>query len=163
MGSLMSFLVEGAHTDGRLAISEYKSRPGHEPPPHTHEWEDEFYYILAGSMRIFCGAERMHAEPGDYVFVPQGEPHTFEVLSAELRMIILVSSVDGRHVGLDRYFVEMGEPALSLDLPSEAVTHAMADPTRAISVAAKHGTRILSPDEAARLMPTYPGFGAAAP
>ena len=161
MGSLMSFMVEGRHTTGRLAISEFRSRPGHEPPPHIHEREDEFYYILSGSMRVFCGAERLHAEAGDYVFVPQGAAHTFQVLSRELRMVIVVSSTDGRPVGLDRYFAEMGEPAASLELPSEAVTHVMDDPARAISVAAKHGTRILSPDEAARLMPNYPGFGAA--
>ena len=42
MGSLMSFMVEGRHTTGRLAISEFRSRPGHEPPPHIHEREDEF-------------------------------------------------------------------------------------------------------------------------
>ena len=160
MGSVMSFLVTGAHTGGRFAMMEYRAKPGNEPPPHVHEWEDEFYHVLDGSAEFHCGAERLRAIAGDYIFLPQGRPHTFDILSPEIRMTIIVCSTSGRPVALDRYFVEMSEPASSLDLPSGAITYATADPSHAIGIAAAYGIHILSPQEAARAMPNYPGFGA---
>lgn len=66
MGSVMSFLVTGAHTGGRFAMMEYRAKPGNEPPPHVHEWEDEFYHVLDGSADFHCGAERLRAIAGDY-------------------------------------------------------------------------------------------------
>ena len=160
MGSIVSLLVEGAHTRGRFAMAEYTSQPGNEPPPHVHDWEDEFYHVLDGSIEVHCGGERLRADAGDYVFLPQGVAHTFNVLSPSVRMTIMVSSTDGRWVGLDRYFIEMGEPAATLDLPAGATTHATAEPSRATRVAARNGIRILSPEETAQAMPNYPSFGA---
>ena len=46
MGNIVSFLVRGDDTDGRLALVEYKTKPGNEPPPHIHLWENELYYVL---------------------------------------------------------------------------------------------------------------------
>ncbi len=66
----------------------------------------------------------------------------------------------GEHaVGLDRYFIEMAEPATSMNLPTEAVTYMMDDPSHAIRLGAANGIRFLSPEEAAELLPHYPGFG----
>jgi quercetin dioxygenase-like cupin family protein len=48
MGSTMSLLAKGEETGGRVALMEFYSRPGNEPPPHIHEWEHEFYYLLEG-------------------------------------------------------------------------------------------------------------------
>ena len=160
MGSIVSFLVEGTHTGGRFAMMEHTSRPGNEPPPHVHDWEDEFFHVLDGSVDVHCGGERLRAEAGDYVFLPQGVAHTFEVLSPSARMTIMVCSANGPRVGLDRYFIEMGEPATALDLPADAATHATADPSHAARVAARNGIRILSPEETTQAMPNYPGFGA---
>ncbi|MBV8103653.1 MAG: cupin domain-containing protein, partial [Hyphomicrobiales bacterium] len=48
----------------RFAMMEYRAKPGNEPPPHVHEWEDEFYHVLDGSAEFHCGAERLRAIAG---------------------------------------------------------------------------------------------------
>ena len=53
----------------------------------------------------------------------------------------------------------MGEPAGSMVLPESAVTHAVDDREHAIRVGASNGIRMLSPSEAERTLPQYPGFG----
>lgn len=162
LGSVMSFLVEGQQTNGRFAMTEYRAKPGNEPPPHIHEWEDEAYHILEGAIDVFSGDHVLRVETGGYAFVPRGKAHTFRIVSKTLRMIIIVSATDDRPVGLDRYFVEMGEPALSMDLPKGAITHATADPALAIAASARNGTRILMPDEAKAALPAFASRGAAA-
>src|SRR5262249_19555554 len=96
---------------------------------------------------------------GEIAFLPQGKAHAFYVRSPTVRTLIFVQATDERAVGLDRYFIDMGEPAASMDLPSHQATHAMSDPAQATRVAAASGIRILSPEETQEMLPHYPGFG----
>jgi hypothetical protein len=71
----------------------------------------------------------------------------------------LSNATGGRPVGLDRYFIEMSEPATVMGLPTNALTHRLADQTRRMNVAKQNGTIVLSPQDAAVMLPAYPGFG----
>jgi mannose-6-phosphate isomerase-like protein (cupin superfamily) len=159
MGSVMSFLAKGEETAGRFALMEYHSRPGNEPPPHIHEWENELYYILEGHVDFYCEDKLLSAGPGHVAFLPQGKAHAFTVRSPSVRMLILVQATGEHPVGLDRYFMEMAEPARSMTPPDSAVTYVMDDPEHAVRVGAVHGIRILSAAETADALPHYPGFG----
>ena len=159
LSSLLTISVTGDTTGGLFAMVDYKAKRGNEPPPHYHQCEHEFYYILDGQLRFYCGEQTLDAQTGDYVFIPQGAPHTFDIISILAQAIIMVTSVDGRPVGLDRYFIEMSEPATVMGLPTNAVTHRLADPTRTVNIAKQHCTIILSPQDAAAMLPAYPGFG----
>ena len=159
MGSNMSLFAKGEETGGRFALMEFHSRPGNEPPPHIHEWEHELYYLLAGRMEFYCDGEILNVGRGEVAFLPQGKAHAFYIRSPMVRTLISVQATDERPVGLDRYFMGMGEPAASMDLPDHQATHVMSDPAHAIRVAAAHGIRILSPEETRELLPHYPGFG----
>ncbi len=159
MGSIMSFLVKGAESNGRVALMEYQAKPGNEPPPHIHEWEHEIYYILGGSLEAYCDGKVILARPEDSVFMPAGKAHAWYIRSPRLRTLIAVISTHEAGVGLDSYFQQMSSPAESLSLPTNAITYAMADPAHAVEVGMKHGIRILNPQETAQLLPHYPGFG----
>ena len=159
MGSNMSLLATGEETGGRFALMEFHSRPGNEPPPHIHEWEHELYYVLEGRMEFYCDDKILSVGAGEVAFLPQGKAHAFYVRSPIVRTLIFAQATDERPVGLDRYFIDMGEPAASMELPGYQATHAMSDPDRAIRAAAANGIRILSPEETAKLLPHYPGFG----
>lgn len=160
MGSLMSFLARGDETAGRIALMEYKSKPGNEPPPHIHEWENESYYVLEGTVDFYCGDRLLTVAAGDFIFLPAKQAHAFVVRSSSVRMLILVQATGNHPVGLDRYFKTMAEPALSMALPDEAITYVMDDPEHAMRMGAKNGIRILSPEQTTAALPTYPGFGA---
>jgi quercetin dioxygenase-like cupin family protein len=159
MGNIMSFLVRGDESDGKVAMMEYRSKPGNEPPPHIHLWEHEIYYILEGNLEAYVDGEVLKAFPGQSVFLPRGKAHTFTICSPHLRMLILVLAAGGDSVGLDTYFSKMAGPADSMMLPNDAVTYLMDDPAHAVRLGAEHGLHILTPEETAKALPHYPGFG----
>ena len=160
MGSLMTFLAKGSETGGRFALMEYHTRPGNEPPPHVHEREHELYFVLEGTMRFYCEDKILDIGVGEVVFLPQGKAHAFTCTSNVVRTLIFVQATGKDAVGLDSYFLAMSEPAGSMVLPESAVTYAVDNPEHAIRVGASNGIRILSPSEAQRALPQYPGFGA---
>ncbi|MBK9018058.1 MAG: cupin domain-containing protein [Saprospiraceae bacterium] len=52
-----------------------------EPPPHTHQHEDETYYLLEGEMLFRIGEAEFVGKAGDFVFLPRQLRHEFKVLS----------------------------------------------------------------------------------
>jgi len=44
-------------------------------PPHVHPTQDEFVYVLSGTLEMDSGAETHRAGPGDLIRLPKGEPH----------------------------------------------------------------------------------------
>jgi quercetin dioxygenase-like cupin family protein len=155
MGSLMSFLVEGEETNRQFALMEYRAKPGNEPPPHIHEWEDETLYILEGEVEVYQGDAVLRLGPGDCLFTPKGTPHAWYILTSTVRILGMVAPAH-----IDLYFKEMMSlQAQSIELPAGAVTYAMDDPQRAISLGRRHGCRFLSPEETRQALPKYPGFG----
>lgn len=158
MGSLMTFLAKGSDTGGRFALMEYLTKPGNEPPPHVHEREHELYFVLEGTMRFYCEDMVLDIGAGDVVFLPQGKARAFNCTSDVVRTLIFVQAIGRDAVGLDNYFLAMGESAASMLLPEAAVTYAVDDPERAIRAGASTGIRILSPSETRRALPQYPGL-----
>ncbi len=164
MGSLMSFLTTGAETEGGFALMEYRGKPGNEPPPHIHRWENEIVYVLDGVMEMYCGDTVMLLHPGEMAFVPRGQSHAFYIRSAQFWALVIVQAVGEHPVQLDEYFRRMSIPAASMTLPLDtAATYQTEDPDHAVALANEHGMTILSPDEAAIALPQYPGFGKAEP
>jgi len=154
MGSLMSFLVKSSETQNSLCIAEYRSRPGHEPPPHIHLDQDEVFYLLEGELEVYCLGQVRIVRAGEAVFLPRDQAHAWYVTSSTIRALVMTSPG-----GLDGYFEEMSSPATSMELPPAATTYAQADPTQAIAIGEKHGIKILTPAETMQLLPHYPGFG----
>jgi mannose-6-phosphate isomerase-like protein (cupin superfamily) len=159
MGSLMTFLAKGSETGGRFALMEFHTKPGNEPPPHIHEREHELYFVLEGTMRFYCEDKILDIGAGEVVFLPQGKAHALTCTSDVVRTLIFVQATSEAAVGLDSYFLAMGEPATSMVLPESAVTYAVDDPEHAIRVGASKGVRILSPSESRLAVPQYPGLG----
>ena len=155
MGSITSFPSEGVEAGGRFALMDYRSRPGNEPPPHVHEWEDELFFVLDGEIEFHCADDVRRVGPGDVVFLPRGIAHAFAIRSPSVRTLILVSAAGDHPVMLARYFRTMSSPATTMELPREAVTYAVDDPEHALAVGAAHGIRMLSPGEAAEALPRF--------
>jgi mannose-6-phosphate isomerase-like protein (cupin superfamily) len=159
MGSVMTFLAKACETGGRFALMEFYTKPGNEPPPHVHAREHEMYYVLEGSMRFYCEDKVMDICEGQVVFLPQGKPHAFSCTSKSVRTLILVQASGPESVGLDSYFLALGEVTESMSLKEGAKTYAMDTPDRAIQVGLANGIRILSEEESEKALPQYPGLG----
>jgi quercetin dioxygenase-like cupin family protein len=158
MGQVITVLAKGTETNGRFAFMEVKVRHGLEPPPHIHEREHELFFVLGGAIRFYTPEKTFDVEAGGVGFLPQGKPHTFACLTAEIRALIMVGATGEETVGMDGYLLAMGEPAHDMVLPA-AITNAVEDPEQAISVGASWGIRFLTPEDTKKALPLYPGFG----
>ena len=69
-------------TGGRFTLMSGEVKRGSEPPPHVHDREDQFYYVLKGEMEVYCETDVFRPCSGEVVFLPQGIPHAFGYVRA---------------------------------------------------------------------------------
>jgi mannose-6-phosphate isomerase-like protein (cupin superfamily) len=72
-------------------------------PLHRHAREDEYSYVLEGSMGALLGDEELVAGPGDLVFKPRNQWHTFWNAGDEPARILEIISP----AGFEKYFEEL--------------------------------------------------------
>jgi gentisate 1,2-dioxygenase len=74
-------------------------------PLHRHTREDEYSYVIEGRMGALLGDDVLEAGPGDLVFKPRGEWHTFWNAGDEpCRILEIISPA-----GFERFFAELVE------------------------------------------------------
>ncbi len=75
-----------------MAVVEYTTRRGEEPPEHVHTTEDEIFYVLQGSATFRCGDQAFDVEETGSVFLPRGIPHTYEIRGdGDVRLLMLTA------------------------------------------------------------------------
>jgi mannose-6-phosphate isomerase-like protein (cupin superfamily) len=148
MGNVMTFLVNSEQTNGAFSMTEYLSKPGNEPPAHVHSREDEFLYVLEGRVDAYIGKEVFSAGQHEGVCFPKFIPHSFTILTPQLRMLIWISPG-----GLEGYFRDMSEPARSLGLPEHQANYGEVDMDHALRTGSEYGISFLTPDEIRQQMP----------
>ena len=79
-------------SDRRLAILQYKTRRGEEPPDHTHETENEAFYVLTGELTFRCGNESFDVQASAFVFLPHGIEHGYTIRTDDEVDLIVVTS-----------------------------------------------------------------------
>lgn len=109
---------------------------GSRTPFHSHEREDEAFYLLEGRLKVFLdGGRTLEVGPGSYVHVPRGTPHGF-LTTTPVRMLVL-AGVEG--------FIEMareaGVPAPRHELPPATPP----DLARLEAACARHHITLLGP------------------
>jgi quercetin dioxygenase-like cupin family protein len=72
------FMIDGVDTEGRFALVQHSFAPrALAAPMHRHHDEDEFSYVLSGRIGAVIEGREVVAEPGDVLFKPRGQWHTF--------------------------------------------------------------------------------------
>ena len=72
------FMIDGADSGGGFALVEHPMPPrALAAPLHRHGREDEYSYVLSGRVGAQLGDEVAFGEPGDLIFKPRGQWHTF--------------------------------------------------------------------------------------
>jgi mannose-6-phosphate isomerase-like protein (cupin superfamily) len=72
------FLIDGSETGERFSLVEHPMSPrALAAPLHLHTREDEYSYVLQGRMGALLGDDVVEAGPGDLVFKPRNQWHTF--------------------------------------------------------------------------------------
>jgi quercetin dioxygenase-like cupin family protein len=71
------FKLDGTNTQGAFSVVEHPLEPGAFAPPHTHSREDEFSYVLEGTIGVMLGDQEFLVSSGSYIVKPRGIPHAF--------------------------------------------------------------------------------------
>jgi quercetin dioxygenase-like cupin family protein len=108
-GALFHFLTGGQETNGKFSLMYIEVQKGNEPPAHTHQREDESYYILEGAIRFWIGNEVVDAKAGDFIHLPKGVPHRFELQSDSVKELMWMTPS-----GLERWFWENSAPSANM-------------------------------------------------
>ena len=106
------FMIDGADTAGRLSVVEHTVAPRVLAGPlHHHTREDEYSYVLEGRLGALLGDQEVLAGPGDLVFKPRGQWHTFwNPGDTPTRILELITPS-----GLEALFRELGAPGAEMD------------------------------------------------
>jgi quercetin dioxygenase-like cupin family protein len=113
---IVSRLLGGEETGGRLSLVELCGSPGSGPGPHLDPW-DESFYVLEGELTFRVeddGAVRtLVARAGDAVSIPTGVGHAFSVTGSGAARYLIASTP----AGIDAFFADAGEPVEDPRLP----------------------------------------------
>jgi mannose-6-phosphate isomerase-like protein (cupin superfamily) len=79
LGSIgVRFMIPGEDTEGGFSLVEHPLPPrALAAPLHRHNREDEYSFVLEGRMGALLGEDVVEAGPGDLVYKPRGQWHTF--------------------------------------------------------------------------------------
>jgi len=76
-GEPVEVLIPGEMTGGRSATLTQVSPPGGGPPPHSHQNEDETFFVLEGEYEFLQAGQWRRAAPGRALHAMRGSVHTF--------------------------------------------------------------------------------------
>jgi mannose-6-phosphate isomerase-like protein (cupin superfamily) len=106
LGAPYVLKVTSAETGNRFCCIEHTVAPGAGVPPHTHEHEDEAFYVLEGEV-VFDSADRpapLRLAAGSLFYGPRGLQHTFRNEgTVDARMLVVCNPGSG----IERMFTEM--------------------------------------------------------
>lgn len=105
-GMGVRFMVSGDESGGGFALVEHPLAPrALAAPMHRHSREDEYSFVLEGRIGAMLGDQVVFGEPGDLIFKPRDQWHTFwNAGEAEARLLEIISPA-----GFERYFEELVE------------------------------------------------------
>ncbi len=107
LGSIgVRFMIDGAEADERFSLVEHPMSPrALAAPLHRHNREDEYSYVLEGQVGALLGDEVVIGKPGDLIFKPCNQWHTFWNAGDEpARLLEIISPA-----GFEHFFEELAD------------------------------------------------------
>lgn len=117
LGSIgVRFMIDGEDAGGDFSLVEHPLSPrALAAPLHRHTREDEYSFVLEGRMGGLLGDEVVEAGPGDLVFKPRNEWHTFWNAGDEpCRILEIIGPA-----GFEHFFEELADIGGALEAPPE--------------------------------------------
>ena len=105
LGSIgVRFMIDGSESGGGFSLVEHPmSARALAAPLHRHTREDEYSYVIEGRVGALLGDEVVIGGPGDLIFKPRDQWHTFWNAGDEpARLLEIISPA-----GFEQFFAEL--------------------------------------------------------
>ena len=102
LGSIgVRFMIDGNEAGERFSLVEHPMSPhALAAPLHRHTREDEYSWVIEGRVGALLGDDVVYGEPGDLIFKPRNQWHTFWNAGDEpARLLEIISPA-----GFERFF-----------------------------------------------------------
>lgn len=134
------FMIDGRETSGRLAVLQHLFEPrALAAPMHRHHDEDEYTYVLTGRIGAVLGDQEVFGGPGDLIFKPRGQWHTFWNAGDEPAKVLEIISP----AGLEQLFRSFADLTAAPDPQSLAAMagryHCELDFPATLPIISRHG------------------------
>lgn len=91
-----------------VAVLEYTTAHGEEPPDHVHTTEDELFYVLDGAISFRCGGQTFDLVQGSFIFLPRGIEHGYTIHSTQpVRLLVITAPVRENSGGWGGFVADM--------------------------------------------------------
>lgn len=138
------FMIPGADSHGGFSLVEHPLDPrALAAPLHRHSREDEFSFVLSGRVGALLGDAVVYGGPGDLIYKPRGQWHTFWNATDEPASLLEIISP----AGFEKYFEELiglfqgNEPDLARIPPIAARYGLELDPSSIPDLCRRYGLR----------------------
>ena len=123
LGSIgVRFMLGGDESGGGVALVEHPmSARALAAPLHKHTLEDEYSYILTGRVGALLGDAVLEGGPGDLIFKPRNQWHTFWNAGDEPARILEIISP----AGFEKFFEELVDMGGVTQAPPEKMMELM--------------------------------------
>jgi quercetin dioxygenase-like cupin family protein len=100
------FMIEEIDSGGGFSLVEHPMAPrALAAPLHRHTREDEYSFVLEGEVGALLGKDALIGKPGDLIFKPRNQWHTFWNASDRLTRILEIISP----AGFEGFFHELSD------------------------------------------------------
>jgi mannose-6-phosphate isomerase-like protein (cupin superfamily) len=122
-------MMRAAESGGRLSLLEHPLKPrALAAPMHRHQREDEYSYVLRGRVGANLGGDVLLGNPGDLIYKPRGQWHTFwNAGEGEASLLEIISPA-----GFEDYFSEL----------LQLLTEGKPQPERIAPIAERYGLEL---------------------
>ena len=120
LGSIgVRFMIDGPETGKRFSLVEHAMSPrALAAPLHVHTREDEYSFVLTGRMGALLGDDVVEAGPGDLVFKPRDQWHTFWNAGEEpCRIHEIIAPA-----GFEQFFQELSDMGGAIEADPDELT-----------------------------------------
>jgi mannose-6-phosphate isomerase-like protein (cupin superfamily) len=120
LGSIgVRFMIDGPEAGERFSLVEHPMSPrALAAPLHLHTREDEYSFVLEGRMGALLGDDVVEAGPGDLVFKPRNQWHTFWNAGDEpCRILEIIAPA-----GFENFFRELSDMGGAINADPDELT-----------------------------------------
>lgn len=119
-GTSARFIIEGEDAGKRFSLVEHPMQPrALAAPMHRHHREDEYSFVLEGSIGALLGDSVVIGNPGDLIFKPREQWHTFwNAGDTPARVLEIIAELVSGHPDPQRLAALCASYALDMDMSS---------------------------------------------